>query len=110
MAVRTKLLAAGSVGSAGSPVVVYTCPAGETTIVKDVRLSNSTGAGVNCLLFLVSGPLFVRLFAETIPAQEIRGMMPWCVLEPGQQLAIELNAASGIRHWLSGTQLEGVAD
>ena len=111
MAVRTKLLTSGR---ATGPVVatIYTCPDGETAILKwltvfNVNLSTTTDvlltmdvAGVN----LTSYHRFVLVAGKG----DMLGL--YQVLHPGMEVAIQVVAAVGVNYWLSGAELEGTAD
>jgi len=89
--------------------VAYTCPAGKTAIVKDIRLSTVGGSAVSTIVAVTSGPRFCNLLIESLPSGSARSMQPYLVLEPGDQVVINANQANGIIWWLSGSELDGVA-
>lgn len=111
-AVRTKLLARGSQSLAASTyVAIYTVPAGETCIVKEVVLTNQGGGASN--VYLTSNRAGVRtdvlLWSPSANGQ-LHVAARWIVLMAGDVLEVVASTA-GIRHWhVSGTELEGVAD
>lgn len=110
MPIRTARLAEGQTGAAGVTVVAYTCPAGRTAIIKDVRLSTIGGAAVNTIVALTSGPRFCNILVEALPGAGVpRSMQPYLVLEPGDQVVINASQPNGIIYWLSGVELDGVA-
>lgn len=107
MAVRTKRLAQGT-RAAGTDAVVYTCPAGETAILKDIRFWNNTTGSVRSLVYVDSGPALCLILDVTAPAGEARGLAVWVVLAPGDTLRVaSLSGQTNFR--LSGTELSGVA-
>jgi hypothetical protein len=111
MAVRTKQLASGRSTSA-TPAVVYTVPAGETAIVKSWNLFNinaTTGTLVQILVDTATNNQTV--YTEINMAARTRvAELAWLVLPPGAEIAISNSAAVGVNFWISGTELEGVAD
>jgi len=111
MAVRTKQLAAGRVTTT-TAVGVYTTPDGETTILKSVAVQNlNTGtATVLILLATVPGIGVSTLARIPLAALESVYLDRWIVLQPAQVLQLQLTVAVGVNFWLSGTELEGVAD
>jgi hypothetical protein len=108
--VRTKRLFAGDTAPAGSGVTAYTCPAGETTILKDIRASNQSGSPSRLIISAVSGAARTAIVDEAAtPLPATIGRSPWVVLQPGDQ--IELFSLGGVvAVWLSGAELEGLAD
>lgn len=111
-AVRTKLLTRGSQNLAASTyAAIYTVPAGETCIVKEVVLVEQGGGASN--VYLTSNRAGVRtdilLWSPTANGQ-LHVASRWIVLAAGDTLELVASTA-GIRHWhISGTELEGVAD
>lgn len=109
MAVRTARLSEGQTGAANVTVVAYTCPAGRTAILKDLRLSTVGGSAVSTIVALTSGPRFCNVLLESLPSASTKSMQPYWVLEPGDQLVIQASINNGIIWWLSGAELDGVA-
>lgn len=109
MPVRTKRLAVGNSAPAGAGKTVYTAPAGETVIVKDIRVQAGSGASVFCALLLVSGPTAVALYSDTLAADAAAGVSTWAVLQPGDKVNV-FSAGGTFTFWVSGAELEGVAD
>jgi hypothetical protein len=99
-------------GETGAPDFhsLYTCPAGTTTIVKDLRAAaNGTSAG-KMQIGVKSGPATVWLHQELDAASDQRvSLTPWVVLEPGDQLMVLATVANGWALHISGTELDGVA-
>lgn len=111
MAVRTKRLAAGLNGTAAVGKTVYTCPAGETTIVKDVRLFARLSAVPTVKVYALSGAgTFVACLNRALADQEAAQFQGFIVLAPGDRILVEASVTDGIAYWVSGTELEGVAD
>ena len=111
MAVRTKRLAAGLTGPASVGKTAYTCPSGETAIVKDVRLYARAGAVSSVKVFALSGAgIFVACFTGPMADQEVRQFQGFLVLLPGDRVVVEATTTDGIAYWVSGTELEGLAD
>jgi len=111
MPVRTKLLASGRSTSA-TATVVYTVPADETCILKWIRLANvsaSTSSEVIIAIDTAANNL-TTYQRVTLAAQTGIGIELWQVLQPGMEIAISNVAAVGVNYWLSGSELEGVAD
>lgn len=108
--VRSVRIASGVSGAANTLTVIYTAPAGRTAIVKDWRITGVASGGTVCIFGVQSGPGPVYLahkanlaFEETLQDQG------FVVLEPGHQLAIFSSVAAGLRYWVSGAELDGVA-
>jgi len=111
MPVRTKLLAAGRVSTA-TTTVVYTVPAGETAILKSIKLANvNTTTAVTAVILMDAGAFNQTIFQRHfLDANTDDYVDLWVVCPPGCEIAILLNTAIGVNFWLSGTELEGVAD
>lgn len=109
MTVRTALLAANSSGPANTVNVIYTCPVGKTTIVKDIRLTGNANPSCTYSLIARSGPRFIYLLKGTIAIDATPSAQGFIVLEPGDTLQVLVSAADGIGFRISGSELEGVA-
>jgi hypothetical protein len=91
-------------------VVAYTCPAGETTILKDIRLYARAGAVSTADVALQSGSVFVNVVHEGMTAGQTLSRDPWVVLSPGDRIHVQATNTDGLSYWLSGAELEGLAD
>lgn len=109
MPVRTTVLGRGNSGTAQQEVTIYTCPAGETAILKDVRCSVATGNPTRIVVFLVSGATRSSLIDQALAAGEkgLGGL--FAVLLPGDQIRI-FSQGGSFDAWCSGAELEGLAD
>jgi hypothetical protein len=89
---------------------MYTAPAGRTAIVKDLRICNVTGAGTSTILAVHSGAHFCNLFIGTLGASSVAVLSPaFIVLEPGDELLVNAQAANSVTWYVSGAELDGVA-
>ena len=90
MPVRTKQLAVGdSQGSSGSGKVIYTCPAGETCIVKDIRVWAFPGGPTTRAEVIISGPSgSLHVFDKSMAAQEVAGVTGFMCLKPGDTVRL----------------------
>lgn len=114
MAVRTKRLAA-----ANYPAVTeltyrdtYTCPAGETAIVKELRACAVDNAmTVTWFVLAAGGAVPVNVWRVALAAGVPQTEVAWMVLQAGDTLRVEHQANAGrLRVLVSGTELEGEAD
>lgn len=89
---------------------MYTCPAGRTAILKDIRLSSRVSTDEVCVLSAISGPEAVNFFNGTLPGNgKTLSVQGFVVLEPGDKLSVFSNVAAALNYWVSGSELEGVA-
>lgn len=111
MPVRTKRLAVGTSGAASTFVTIYTAAAGETVIVKEVQIVPiAAGANRIQLACLSGGGVSVPLY-DASPSQDSTVQLTrWTVLQPGDKLVLFSVVAAACRYWVSGAELEGVAD
>lgn len=107
MPVRSARLAAGTSTNL-SEKVAYTCPAGKTAILKDVRIHSPVDGLSQASVFMVSGPSAVTLIVGSIPALGQKSEQGFIVLEPGDQLRVFSNGGT-FNYWLSGAELDGLA-
>lgn len=108
MAVRTKRLVAATVGA--TTAVVYTTPAGETAIVKNISLRNTAPLLANNALVAVRvAGVDYGILAINLNAGATTLLAPYCVLQPGTSLVVSSSQA-GLQVYVSGAELEGVAD
>lgn len=109
MAVRTKKLVVASTAPANAEHTVYTAPAGETVIVKDVRVSVVSGAPGRFVIWVQSGAARVSIMDRALAALDAPSLVCWVVLSPGDTIGIYTN--TGVAEvWVSGAELEGLAD
>lgn len=109
MAVRTKRLAIGDSAPANAEKTIYTAPAGETVIVKDVRTAQVSGAPTRVVVFVQSGTDRGSLIDEAAPGPTARLVGGFVVLMPGDQLRV-FSQGGVFSAWVSGAELEGLAD
>lgn len=111
MAVRTKQLASGRRVD-NTLGVVYTVPADETAIVKTVRLVNlSTSTAAVVIVAMDAGAFDNTLWLEqSIGPRAYIEVLTWTVLPPGATIAVQGPGTPAVNYWISGTELEGVAD
>lgn len=109
MAVRSGRLAHGFSGAAGASVTIYTCPAGRTAIVKDIRLNGRADPSSTYIFFSASGPGLVYLATGTLNLNAVVSLQGFIVLEPGDRLGINTSINQGVGFHVSGSELDGVA-
>lgn len=111
MAVRTKRLASGRITTA-TATVIYTCPAAETAIVKQIWLFNVNASTPNevGVLFDVASNAQTPFWEDTLVQREGIWLDIWTVLLPGDRLGLKCSVAGGVNFLVSGTELEGLAD
>lgn len=109
MGVRSVSLCQGNSSPAGTLFTVYTCPAGRTAIVKDIRLSEAAGATTRCVVQAVSGAQQVHIVETNLSANAAyRETGAFVVLEPGDELKV-FSSGGTFRFRISGAELDGVA-
>lgn len=108
MAVRTKKLAAGQLSTLNAFVTVFTCPAGRTAIVKDLRSANTGPAQTLIIWAASSGPSQTRLISQTVDVGSPAFAQVYVVLEPGDELRL-IGTAGSVTYHVSGSLLDGVA-
>lgn len=111
MAVRTKQLASGR-STSSTATVVYTVPAGETAIVKAIDICNINGTtATEVVIACDAGAFNVTAYARIgLSALGFQHLERWLVLPPDAEISIHNSAAVNVNYWISGTELEGVAD
>lgn len=109
MPVRTKRLVALAVPSTGSEHTLYTAGDGETTIIKDVRLYSELSVTRAVLFLQSSGGARVTIVEGPMSADGRLVLACWIVLHPGDMIRAYCTG-NVFRAWVSGTELEGVAD
>lgn len=108
MPVRTKSLAGFSATT--TLATVYTCPAGETAILKSVSLAKLAAGAVSFDLSVLRSGVSRVVFRELFPVTStVVHREFWIVLQPDDQLRAQTDTGS-VTGLLSGTELEGVAD
>lgn len=106
MTVRSAVLSS-FVTEEGVTATIYTCPAGVTALIKDLRLSSPVGNVSRGVVFVRSGPIQVSLYDGALGTglAELQGFV---VLEPGDELGcVSIGNVMGV--WASGAELAGVA-
>lgn len=109
MAVRSKRLFGPTSVSTGS-TLVYTCPAGETALLKHLSIANLAALGNTWSLRLNGTGGAQTIAAGTVPAGEavqLTGL--FVVMHPGDTLRCTAGQAS-VALTAFGAELEGVAD
>lgn len=109
MSVRSARLAFGVSGTANTNNTIYTCPAGKTAVVKDVRVVGRAAGSTNYLLASSSGPTFTYLVAGALASGAVASTTGFIVLEPGDRLVVNASAVDAIGFHVSGAELDGVA-
>jgi hypothetical protein len=106
--VRSAAIVAGA-SVAGSFVDVFTCPAGQTVIVKDLRMAGGGVAMSRAVFYVRSGPTAVFIVDQAMGATEVitRADM-FVVLEPGDDLGV-FSAGGTFAFIACGALLDGVA-
>lgn len=109
MAVRSKWLFGPTVVGAAD-VVLYTCPKGETTLLKHLTIVNNAALNNNVSIRIngtTNGAAIARKSVASGQDDSIVGA--FIVLQPGDVLHAQATSASAIVAGF-GAQLEGVAD
>lgn len=114
MAVRTKRLAAAAFPAVTELTYrdLYTCPAGETAIVKELRACATDNAmTITWFVNADNGAVPVNVWRPALAAGVPQTEVCWMVLQSGDTLRCEQQANQGrLRVLVSGTELEGTAD
>lgn len=111
MAVRTKLLASGRSSSATASII-YTVPADETAILKSIILCNINASTTTTIQIAVDTAAnnLTLFWEEGLIARKSLVIEPYLVLQPGMEVSLANAAAVGVNYWVSGVELEGIAD
>lgn len=111
MAVRTKLLTSGRQTSSTASTI-YTVPASETCILKSIVLCNINASTTTTIALSVDTASNDKtlFWEEGMMARKTLVIEPYLVLPPGFEIALSNSASVGVNYWLSGSELEGVAD
>lgn len=108
MGVRTKVLAA--VSPTSTLTAIYTCPDGETAILKSASLAKLAAGAVSLDLTILRGATSRVVWREQFPiAGTVVYREFWIVMQPADVLRAQTDTGTATL-WLSGTELEGVAD
>jgi hypothetical protein len=106
--VHSARLGAGVVTGA-AVVTAYTVPAGKRTILKGVTAFNTNAAVNNLYIELFVGGALVAVWrvrcAATGNDGDSKSELPWIVLNVGDQIKVDCNAAS-MYYILSGAELD----
>lgn len=109
MPVRSKRLFGPTTVGAGA-AVLYTCPAGETAILKDLRIGPGALGGITTTLYIGAAVAANRVLVVSQNAGDwFVGTGEFLVLQPGEVLRATSGAA-GVQITGCGAELEGVAD
>ncbi len=95
--------------AAGGDALAYSAPSGETVIVKDIRLYASGAAVSRAILYIASGALNISIVDRALASGEVFHELPWVVLLPGDDLRVA-SAGATTAYWISGAELEGLAN
>jgi hypothetical protein len=109
LAVRSVRLGTGVTTTPNVLHLAYTCPAGRTAIVKDIRCAKNVGGLSTIAIGVRSGPSTIWIINQADVAGSSVFGQPWVVLEPGDDLVAFSNVANAWAYYISGTELEGVA-
>lgn len=109
MPVRTKRLVAGGPSSTGNEQTLYTAGTGETVIVKDVWLYAGAAVSSAVLFLQSSGGARISMYQSSLAVAQIVHIPTWTVLQAGDMIR-GFAAGNTWTCWVSGAELEGVAD
>lgn len=111
MAVRTKLLASGRLSST-TTTTVYTCPSAETAIMKRIHIANVSTTDTRIITVGADATGFDKTFysEHTLAPRASIDLETWLVLLPDMEFTLRSDGTTSVNYWLSGTELEGVAD
>lgn len=114
MAVRTKELVTYELAAGDNEQDVYTCPALTTAIIKDVRITNASGA--SCLVGLAikkggATPVFHFILESVLSVTTLKDEGAFVVMEPDDVLYFGVgdHPTGPIRLAVYGAELDGVA-
>lgn len=105
--VRTKRLAVGSSIDATFKTI-YTCPAGKTAIVKDVRVQALGAGNTRAIVSVNSGPTANYLLDQALGQGQAQVIGLFIVLQPGDFMQV-YTTGFNCNYRVSGSELEGVA-
>lgn len=108
MTVRSAVLARIHVASAGI-IVAYTCPAGVTTLLKNIQWEQSGGhtGTIDIWLQDAANTVFPSLINTNIASNSYGSIQTWIALGPNDTIRLLAPLTTDI--WISGTKLDGVA-
>lgn len=110
MAVRTKRLF-GPITVTAATAVVYTCPAGETAIIKNLSFADQGAASPTIRLYINGTGVAARIASAPIQSGQWNlADSLFIVLSDGDELYMSANVASNTTVCGFGAELEGVAD
>ena len=109
MAVRSKRLAGPTALAAGSNLL-YTCPSGETALVKFVTIVNAGAVGRAVTIYVGSAVAAHAVYSTALAVGASQTLDWFLVLHPGEELRAAPSAATDVVVSVSGAELEGVAD
>lgn len=90
--------------------VIYTVPAGMTTIVKEICMWNGTGstANIEAIVQPSGASTNYQVAFETVTDASLHRVSSWTVLGPGDELIVTTTVAL-VKVYVSGAELSGVA-
>lgn len=106
MTTRSARLARGE-STTGALVSVYTCPAGKTTIVKDIRIYAGV-ANSRAVVLVRGGGHAPSIVDQALTAVSVVSKDCWVILEPGDEIVVYSQSGTFV-FWISGAELAGVA-
>lgn len=112
MPVRTEqFYCASTTLSAGSDFTLYTCPSGKTAIIRSIRIHQPNSSTQTLTLRVRPSGAGSSFVVRTIVLAQNASLEEevWCVLSPGDILAIRSANAFTAGLWVSGAELEGVS-
>lgn len=108
--IRSQRLAGGTCTVATAPTI-YTCPAGQIALVKDIAISNlaSGGSTIAAIEGRAADGSFACIFAGTGPAGFAGGAFLnsvglWALM-PGDTMFVYLPSGGNVGYWVSGVVL-----
>jgi hypothetical protein len=84
----------------GTGVNVYTVPAGDRVVVRDLTFRNvSSTTGYSLLVYVDT----ILVYSYSLAASESHEYKPWWVLGPGQKLWLRVGNVTGVNVIVSGS-------
>jgi hypothetical protein len=97
-------LYAGLVTHLGSPLALYTVPAGYRVVLRDVELTNHASVAQGCD---IAAPMPVLARTQSLGSSSSSSASftwsPWIVLGPGDQIGADVGNSGGVYMVFSGS-------